>query len=542
MSPRRPASRSARTRAEHRHHAGLHVRRAAPVHAPVLDLGAPRVVRPVVLGRRRDDVDVAVEGQRPPAAAPAQHRGDVRAAGVVDQRRREARPAERRRPTRPAPARSTRSSSATSSCAARSLPSVLGARTSARSSSTWCSHPASTALRRSMPQRWHTPARDGLLPARREADRRRARHPRPAARVLRARGDAGHQRLLGAGRVPVRAGAEDRRAADGRRHDRGLRLPGDERDRGRAGEHGVGARRRQHGHVLRRPLEPRDAVDRDARLRGAEAALAAGDGRPRRDRRLRPDRARPRLRRRAAGELGAPRRRRFRPRRPQALDRQRHDRRRRDRVGARRGRPRRRLPGREGHAGLRRHGDDRQDRAARRLAGRHRAHRRPRAGREQAPRLPQLPRRRRRARAHPLHGRLARARHGARRLRGRARVREAARAVRQADRQLPARAGQAEPDAGRDHRDAAAVPAALRARRGRPPDRGHGVAGEDESRRQGARDRRHGARHPRRQRDPAGEPRRPPARRHGGDLHLRGHRLDPVADRGPRDHGPQRDY
>ena len=45
------------------------------------------------------------------------------------------------------------------------------------------------------------------------------------------------------------------------------------------------------------------------------------------------------------------------------------------------------------------------------------------------------------------------------------RVREAARAVRQADRELPARAGQAQPDAGRDHRDAAAVPAALRARR-----------------------------------------------------------------------------
>ena len=45
------------------------------------------------------------------------------------------------------------------------------------------------------------------------------------------------------------------------------------------------------------------------------------------------------------------------------------------------------------------------------------------------------------------------------------------------------------------------------------------------------------ARHPRRQRHPAREPRRPPPRRHGGDLHLRGHRLDPVADRRPRDHG-----
>ena len=63
---------------------------------------------------------------------------------------------------------------------------------------------------------------------------------------------------------------------------------------------------------------------------------------------------------------------------------------------------------------------------------------------------------------------------------------------------LPARAGQAQPHAGRDHRDAAALPAALRARRRRPPDRRDGVAGQDEPRRQGARDRRHGARHPRR--------------------------------------------
>ena len=164
-------------------------------------------------------------------------------------------------------------------------------------------------------------------------------------------------------------------------------------------------------------------------------------------------------------------RRRLRARRPQALDRQRDDRRRRDRVGARRGRARRRLPGREGHAGLQRHGDDRQDRAARRLAGRHRARRRARAGREQAPGCRNF---------RDVAGVLARTRytvawralgHGARRLRGGARVREAARAVRQADRELPARAGQAQPHAGRDHRDAAAVPAALRARRRRPPDR-----------------------------------------------------------------------
>ena len=63
-----------------------------------------------------------------------------------------------------------------------------------------------------------------------------------------------------------------------------------------------------------------------------------------------------------------------------------------------------------------------------------------------------------------------------------------------------------------------------RARGRRAPDPRHGVAGEDEPRGQGARDRRRRARHPRRQRDPARAPRRPPPRRHGGGLHLRGHR------------------
>ncbi len=176
-------------------------------------------------------------------------------------------------------------------------------------------------------------------------------------------------------------------------------------------------------------------------------------------------------RRGQARERSAARRRRVGPRRPQALDRQRHDRRRRDRLGARRGRPRRRLPGREGHARLQRHGDDRQDRAARRLAGRHRARRRARAGREQAARVPELPRRRGRAQPHPLHGGVARAGDGGRRVRVRARLRAAARAVRQADRELSARAGQAQPHAGRDHRDAAALPAPVRAGGRRPPDR-----------------------------------------------------------------------
>ena len=55
-----------------------------------------------------------------------------------------------------------------------------------------------------------------------------------------------------------------------------------------------------------------------------------------------------------ARDDGAPRRRRVRAQRRQALDRKRQPRRRRRRVGARRGRPGRRLPDREGHARLRR--------------------------------------------------------------------------------------------------------------------------------------------------------------------------------------------
>ena len=41
--------------------------------------------------------------------------------------------------------------------------------------------------------------------------------------------------------------------------------------------HGAAPRRRQPRHVLRRPVRARDEVDRAARLRGAEAALAARD-------------------------------------------------------------------------------------------------------------------------------------------------------------------------------------------------------------------------------------------------------------------------
>ena len=77
----------------------------------------------------------------------------------------------------------------------------------------------------------------------------------------------------------------------------------------------------------------RDVRHLALRHRGAEAALAAGDGGGPRDRLLRPDRARPRLRSRRHGDARAARRRRLGPHRHEALDHQRLDRRRRDRLG-----------------------------------------------------------------------------------------------------------------------------------------------------------------------------------------------------------------
>ena len=75
------------------------------------------------------------------------------------------------------------------------------------------------------------------------------------------------------------------------------------------------------------------------RQRGAEAALAAADGRRRGDRLLRPDRARPRLRPGVDDDPGPPRRRRLGPRRHEDVDHQRAGRRRRGGLGAhRRGR------------------------------------------------------------------------------------------------------------------------------------------------------------------------------------------------------------
>ena len=95
-----------------------------------------------------------------------------------------------------------------------------------------------------------------------------------------------------------------------RRRHRGLRLPADEPARRRAGQHGAQPRRRQPRHLPRRAGRPGDAVDRHARLGGAEAALAARDGHAGEARRVRPDRADARLGLGGAGDLGPPRRRR----------------------------------------------------------------------------------------------------------------------------------------------------------------------------------------------------------------------------------------
>ena len=76
-----------------------------------------------------------------------------------------------------------------------------------------------------------------------------------------------------------------------RRRHRGLRLPADEPDRQRAGAHGAQPRRRQPRHLPRGAGRAGHAVDRDARLGGAETAVAARHGRAGQARRVRADRA-----------------------------------------------------------------------------------------------------------------------------------------------------------------------------------------------------------------------------------------------------------
>ncbi len=157
------------------------------------------------------------------------------------------------------------------------------------------------------------------------------------------------RRLVRGGDDPARAGAGARQARRARHAPRGLRLRRRQRDRLRPRVPGARGRRQ------RRP-QPRlgaglagDVRDPPLGLGGAEAGVAAADGRRRGDRLLRPDRARRRLGPRRDAHPRAPRRRRLDPARPEDVDHQRLDRRRRGRLGAdRRGRAR--LPRPEGHA------------------------------------------------------------------------------------------------------------------------------------------------------------------------------------------------
>ncbi len=89
----------------------------------------------------------------------------------------------------------------------------------------------------------------------------------------------------------------------------GLRLPGHRPAVRRPDHHGAVPRRRQPGHLPRRAGRAGHALDRHARLRGAEAALAAADGPAGEARRVRAHRARPRLGLDRAGDHRPPRRR-----------------------------------------------------------------------------------------------------------------------------------------------------------------------------------------------------------------------------------------
>ena len=310
--------------------------------------------------------------------------------------------------------------------------------------------------------------RHRLLPHRRPAHRRGARLLAPHPRFRRRRGAAGHQRLLGAGRVPVAADREAGRAGHRRRRHRGLRLPADEPDRRRADPHGAQPRRRQPRHLPRRPGRPGHAVDRDARLGGAEAALAAGDGPAGQARRLRAHRADARLGLGRAGDHRPPRRRHLGDQRREEVDRQRHHRRRRRASGpATRPTARSRASSSRRAPPATRSTDRRQGLAAGGLAGRDHAHRR--AGRPRRTGCPARTASRTPAGCSPAPATPSRGAPSATPpppTRSPLSYCRRAHAVRQAAGQLPDRAGQAGQDARRGVLDAAVLPAA------RPADRG----------------------------------------------------------------------
>ena len=187
------------------------------------------------------------------------------------------------------------------------------------------------------------PIRPQRLPRpRRPALRRGARHPRHRPRLRPRRGRA---RTSATGSrqatVPLRAGAGAGQARRARHAPRGLRLRRRLGDRLRPRLHGAGGGRQRHPQPRLGPGLAGDVRDLALGLGGAEAGVAAADGRRRGDRLLRPDRARRRLGPRLDADPRPPRRRRLDPARAEDVDHQRLGRRRRGRLGAdRRGRPR----------------------------------------------------------------------------------------------------------------------------------------------------------------------------------------------------------
>ena len=258
------------------------------------------------------------------------------------------------------------------------------------------------------------------------------------------------RRLVRAGHPPSRGHLGAREARALRHAPRRLRPSG--RERGRLRPHLPRARGRRLGNPQRRLRAgvARDVRDLEVGLGGAEGALASGDAHRRRDRLLRPDRARCRLRPRHDAHARAPRRLGLDPQRRQDVDHERLDRGHRDRLGAHRGRRDPRLHRREGNARV--HGTrDPQEALAARLGHlRARPRRRARSGRQHASRRidPQgaalVPQR------GAVRDRLRRGRRRARVLRGGARLLEGADRLRQADLGLPADAAEARGDGARD--------------------------------------------------------------------------------------------
>ncbi len=161
-----------------------------------------------------------------------------------------------------------------------------------------------------------------------------------------------------------RAGARTGQARRARHAPRGLRLRRRLGHRLRARLHGAGGGRQRHPQPRLGPGLAGDVRDLALGLGGAEAGVAAADGRRRGDRLLRPDRARRRLGPRLDADPRPPRRRRLDPARPEDVDHQRLGLRGRGGLGAdRRGRPR--LPRPQGHQGLHHPGHPQEALAAR---------------------------------------------------------------------------------------------------------------------------------------------------------------------------------